>query len=83
MKYAEKFPHIIPIFDEIEGVIRVRGPRACHVCNRITEYLEINYGVPICSEECLDRMEQMIGEEIESHLTPVEDPVDDDLDWLF
>lgn len=73
MKYAEKFPDMIPILDELEGVIRVRTPRACHVCRRITEYLEVNYGVPMCSEECLDRLERMIEEEIDSQLTPVED----------
>lgn len=74
MKYAEKFPDMIPILDELEGVIRVRTPRACHVCRRITEYLEVNYGVPMCSEECLDRLERMIEEEIDCQLTPVEDP---------
>lgn len=83
MKYAKKFPNIIPIFDEVEGVIRVSTQRACHICNRITEYLEVNYGVPLCSEECLDRMDRMIGEEIESHLTPVENPEEDDLVWSF
>lgn len=74
MKYTDKFPHMIPILDELEGVIRVRTPRACHVCRRITEYLEVNYGVPMCSEECLNRLERMIGEEIDSQLTQVEDP---------
>lgn len=73
MKYAEKFPDMIPVLDELEGVIRVRTPRACHVCRRITEYLEVNYGVPMCSEECLDRLERMIVEEINSQLTPVEE----------
>lgn len=65
---------MIPILDELEGVIRVRTPRACHVCRRITDYLEVNYGVPMCSEECLNRLERMIEEEIDSQLTQVEDP---------
>lgn len=74
MKYAEKFPDMIPVLDELEGVIRLRTPRACHVCRRITEYLDVSYGVPMCSEECLDRLERMIEEEIDSRLTQVEDP---------
>lgn len=81
MKYADKFPHLIPILDEVEGVIRLRTPRACHVCRRITEYLEVNYGVPLCSEECSDELDRMISDEINSHYTPVIEN-EDDLDWL-
>lgn len=81
MKYADKFPHLIPILDEVEGIIRVRTPRACCECNRITEYLEVNYGIPLCSEECLDNIERRIAEELREEL-PFEQPDDfTDLSW--
>ena len=81
MRYADKFPTMIPIIDECENIIRNRTPRACYICNRITEYTEVNYGVSLCSEECLEELDRMIAGEIDSHYTPI-GVTEDDLDWF-
>ena len=81
MKYADKYPSMLPIFDEVDGIMRTRIIRACRVCNRITEYVEINYGVPLCSDECLEVLERMIEEDLQSRPPfPFEDADDEALD---
>lgn len=57
MKYHLKFPDMDTIHDECEGVIRGTTPRPCHECAELTEYIEINYIVPFCSEECVLKFE--------------------------
>lgn len=66
MKYKDKYPNMKPIHDERHGIIRTYpdfnrkdkcGPAPCHVCDEITEFVEINYEGPFCSEECLAKFE--------------------------
>lgn len=81
MKYADKFPDMVPIFDEQENIFRGFESKPCHVCKRITQYIEVNYNVPLCSEECSDKLDRMIAGEIDSHYTPI-GVTEDDLDWF-
>lgn len=80
MKYANKFPNMIPIFDEQENVFRGFDSKPCHVCKRITQYIEVNYNVPLCSEECSDELDRMIAGVIDSNYTPIRED-EDDLGW--
>lgn len=58
MKYIDKFPDMKPIFDEREGIIRGQSNMLCCVCSQNTEYIEINYEAPFCSEECVAEMDK-------------------------
>ena len=68
MKFKDLYPDMTPIFDERKGIIRSYstdeencGPAPCHWCKELTEYVEINYEAPFCSEECLLNFEKDIG----------------------
>ena len=53
MKYVDKFPDMKYIDEEQDGVIRGRTQRSCCVCGWETEFVEINYEAPFCSESVL------------------------------
>ena len=54
MKFAHKYPHMKPIVDEEDGMIRGRKTEPCCVCGQPTEYIEICSEAHFCSEECLN-----------------------------
>lgn len=58
MKYVDKFPDMKYIDEERDGVIRGRTQRPCCVCGWETEFVEINYEAPFCSEECVAEMDR-------------------------
>ena len=58
MKFAQKYPNIERIIDEFDGVFRGFYQRPCCVCGLSTEYLEVNYMAPFCSEECVAEMDE-------------------------
>lgn len=57
MKYELKYPDMTHIHDERNGVIRSKHKNLCYWCKNDTEYVDINYEAPICSEECLKDFE--------------------------
>lgn len=54
MKFSEKYPHMKPIGDEEDGMIRGRRAEPCFVCGCPTEYVEICSEAHFCSDECLN-----------------------------
>lgn len=62
MKYIDKFPDMKPISDECEGIICGRDMKPCVVCGHHTEFIEINYEVRLCSEECVSEMDKRANE---------------------
>lgn len=53
MKFSEKYPNMRPIVDEApNGIIRAHEKQPCWNCGELTEYVDINYEAPLCSEEC-------------------------------
>lgn len=58
MKYIDKYPDMKPIHDERNGIIKCDAKYGkCHYCKNPTEFVEINYEAPFCSEECLNTWE--------------------------
>lgn len=62
MKYIEKFPNMVPIFEERENVIRTNRAFPCCVCGCLCDYVEINYEAYFCSEECVQKEGQRVEE---------------------
>lgn len=58
MMFSEKYPHMRPIVDEKNNIMR-GDPAPCSICGRWTEYIEINYEAHFCSEECLRKMDEL------------------------
>ena len=53
MKFSEKYPNMRPIVDEApNGIIRGYNKQPCWNCGELTEYIDIDFEAPICSEEC-------------------------------
>ena len=59
MKFKDKYPDIELIHDDRDGIIRGMGG-ACRLCKEPTEYVEINYEAPFCSEECIFEFEEKL-----------------------
>lgn len=57
MKFKDKYPNMLPVHEEHEMIIRGSKEIPCHQCGELTEYIEINYQGALCSEECLDEMD--------------------------
>ena len=65
MKFSEKYPNLKHLEDTREGIMRVNGlPHRCCVCGKLTNYIEINYEAPFCSEECLLAFEAGMDEDL-------------------
>lgn len=62
MKYCDKYPNMIPIDDVCGNIMRGNERKPCAVCGNQTEYIEINYEAPFCSEECVQTMDRMAEE---------------------
>ena len=60
MKFSEKYPNMKPIHEEIDAIIRGTTLKPCHWCKSPTEYVDINYEGPFCSDECLYEFEDSI-----------------------
>lgn len=56
MKFKIKYPTMVPLVDEIGGIIRGVESGPCCVCGELTDFVEINAEVYLCSEECEDAM---------------------------
>lgn len=57
MKYKDKYPNMIQIYDEIDGIIKGKNEGKCHMCDDQTHYVNIHFEVRFCSEECLTNLE--------------------------
>lgn len=57
MRYAKKLPRMRTYEEEVDDIFRADRPQPCHICNRITEYREINSGLALCSEECMVKLD--------------------------
>lgn len=54
MKYDDKYPDASFGVEQLFGVIKMAGnPHPCWHCGEPTNWWDIAYGTPICSEECL------------------------------
>lgn len=65
MRYEKRYPRM-KYMEEQDGIMRAPGKEPCCVCGRLTEFAEINYGAPFCSEECLANFENRIDFDDES-----------------
>lgn len=52
MLYSEKYPNMKPIVDEEDGIMRGHKISKCVVCGKPTQYIDIDFEVYVCSEEC-------------------------------
>ena len=65
MKFSEKYPGRGHLEEVDIGIMRVNGsPHRCCVCGKLTNYIEINYEAPFCSEECLRAFEEGVDEDL-------------------
>lgn len=61
MKYKDKYPNLKEIYEDIDGIIKGSKEKECTTCKELTQYIEINYEAPFCSDECLSNFEIKIG----------------------
>ena len=56
MKFNIKYPNMVPLVDEIGGIVCgcIYGP--CCVCGEQTKFVDIDAEMYVCSEECEDAM---------------------------
>lgn len=57
-KFSDMHPNMKCILEECHGVIRGRSKYPCTICGCMTEYIEINYEAPFCSEDCIWEMDR-------------------------
>lgn len=62
MKFIDKYPTMKPIVEEHNGIARGRDMGKCCVCHQPTDFIEINYEAYICSDECLNKMDDLYFE---------------------
>lgn len=65
MKFIDKYPMMEPISEECNGIMRGRGIAKCCICHQPTDFIEINYEAYICSEECLNKLDDLYFEALE------------------
>lgn len=58
MKYNQKYAWMRPALDEDHNIIRGTKAIPCCICGELTEFAEINYEAPICSDECMDILDR-------------------------
>jgi len=67
MKYIDKYPNSKPD-DEVEpSILRVEKEHRCDVCRSKTYFIDIDYQVPVCSEECDDHINEEVFKWCSSH----------------
>ena len=64
MKFIDKYPTMKPIAEEHNGIMRGRSMAECCICHQPTEFIEINYEAHICSDECLNKMDDLYFEAV-------------------
>ena len=52
MKFSDKYPEAKYLEEVQPGIIRVNGNSPCWNCGQPTSFADIDFGAPICSEEC-------------------------------
>jgi hypothetical protein len=57
MKFKDKYPNMIPVKDEQNGIILGLLEKECHICKGFTSYVHIHYEANFCSEECVEHMD--------------------------
>jgi hypothetical protein len=61
MKYDEKYPSTPYGVQPYPGVIKMAGnPLPCWNCREPTEWWDIEWSVPLCSEECLKAKDEIL-----------------------
>ena len=66
MKFIDKYPTMKPIAEERNGIMRGRGIAKCCICHQPTDFIEINYEAYICSDECLNKMDDLYFDALKS-----------------
>lgn len=66
MKFIDKYSTMKPIAEEHNGIMRGRGMAKCCICHQPTDFIEINYEAYICSDECLNKMDDLYFEALKS-----------------
>jgi hypothetical protein len=61
VKYKDLYPNMEKIYEEKDGTIRGSEEKPCHWCKQSTEYVDINYEAPFCSQECVYNFEKSCG----------------------
>ena len=61
MKYNIKYHDLKPL-EVRDNILRGRIARPCWCCGEPTEFVEINYEAPLCSEECEWAIDKVINE---------------------
>lgn len=62
MKFIDRYPTMKPIIEEHNCIIRGCSMDKCCICHQPTEFIEINYEAYICSDECLNKMDNFYFE---------------------
>lgn len=65
MKFIDKYSTMKPLAEEHNGVMRGCGIAKCYICHQPTEFIEINYEAYICSDECLNKLDDLYFEALE------------------
>lgn len=52
MKYHEKFPNALYQEEVIPGVFKIDKEFPCWNCGELTDFCDIDFDGPLCSEEC-------------------------------
>lgn len=63
MKLIEKYPDITYMNDDDCDFIRSQISKPCTWCLEPTEFIEIYYEGPFCSDECLEKFENSLFRE--------------------
>lgn len=59
---------------------RIPPPLPCCMCGAVTSWVALAFEASVCSEECLDRLDDEFVEAV-GRLTPIEDAENDVISW--
>ena len=63
MKFNEKYPNANYLGEVYFGIVKFNGAEPCFICKELTEFGDIDFQCPICSEECLGKLLDMYNTE--------------------
>lgn len=74
MKYNIKYADLKPL-EVRDNILRGRVAKPCWHCGELTEFIEINYEAPLCSEECDWAKTEEINERCKDSADELNDPL--------
>jgi hypothetical protein len=62
MKFDDRFPDAQPGDQPVPDIVKTAKSFPCWNCKEETSWVEINFGVSLCSEECVQQKDRELNE---------------------